>query len=203
MGRPKGSENKRLHIWKEEEKHYLKEITPGRSHKEIAEIMSKEFNYNFTHTQIKGAIGRYKLNTGLTGQFKAGNIPYNKGIKGLKGANRTSFKKGNRPVNYRPIGSERVNVDGYTEVKVEDPNKWTLKHKLIWENHNGPVPEGYAVIFADRNKSNLDINNLLLLSRQQLLIMNRNKLIQNDIDLTKTGVIIADIYQKINDRLKV
>lgn len=201
-GRPKGSKNTVLHIWSKEEKEYLKEITPGHHHKEIQELMNKKFNLNLTMNQIKGAIGRYKLNTGLTGQFKKGHTPFNKGMKGIcaKGCEKTWFRKGNTPVNHKPVGSERVSVDGYVEIKVAEPNKWRLKHNIIWEEHNGPIPKGHALIFGDRNTQNLDINNLILVSRKQLLILNRNNLIKNDAELTKTGVIIADLHSKISER---
>jgi hypothetical protein len=201
MGRPEGSENKVLHIWSDNEKEYLGQITPGRHYKEIQELMNKKFNLELTINQIKGAIGRYKLNTGFTGCFNKGDIPHNKGVKGViyEGCKKTWFKKGNEPINHRPVGSERVNVDGYIEIKVAEPNKWRLKHQVIWEEHNRPIPKGYAVIFGDRNPKNLDINNLILVSRKQLLIMNRNKLIQEDPELTKTGTIIADVLIKIGE----
>lgn len=59
--------------------------------------------------------------------------------------------------------------------------------------------KGYAVIFGDGNRQNVNINNLILVTRQQLLILNKNKLIQNHVDLTRTEVIIADLYQKLRD----
>ncbi|MCE5221875.1 MAG: HNH endonuclease [Clostridium sp.] len=203
-GRPKGSKNKVLHIWNEEEKKYLKEITPGHHYKEIQELMNKKFNLEFNLNQIKGAIARYKLNTGLTGHFPKGHKPFNKGIKGLcfNGCEKTQFKKGNIPQNYRPIGSERINVDGYLEIKVADPNKWRLKQQVVWEEVNGEIPKGKVVIFGDGNKNNFNIDNLILVSRKQLLTLNRYKLIQSDADTTRTGVIIADVYLKIGELKK-
>lgn len=190
-----------IHIWSNEEKEYLKLITLGRHYKEIQKLMNEKFNLGLTLSQIKGAIGRHKLNTGFTGQFNKGHIPFNKGVKGLKlGGKETQFKKGNIPLNCMPVGSERVNGDGYIDVKIAHPNKWKGKHILVWEEINGHVPPGYAVIFGDGDKRNFDINNLILVSRKQLLILNRNKLIQNDADLTRTGVIIADIYSKMSKR---
>lgn len=192
----------KVHIWSEEEKEYLRKITPGHHYREIHEMMNKRFNLRFTLNQIKAAIKRYKLNTGFTGRFQKGHVPVNKGVKGVvyEGCKKTWFKKGHVPKNHRPLGSERINVDGYTEIKVAEPNKWRLKHNVIWEEHNGTIPKGYVVIFGDRNPLNLDINNLILVSRQQLLTLNINNLIQNDVNLTRTAVIIADIYHKVNDR---
>lgn len=187
-------------IWSSEQKEYLMRITPGKHYKEIQELMNRRFDTCFSMGQIKGAISRYKLNTGFTGHFEKGSTPFNKGKKGLGGWEPTQFKKGNIPANHREVGSERLNVYGYYEVKIAEPNKWALKHKVIWEKLNGPIPKGYAVIFGDGEKSNFESNNLILVSRQQLLTLNRNNLIQNDADLTRTAVIIADIYQKISKR---
>jgi hypothetical protein len=194
----------KVHVWSAEEKEYLKGITPGRCYKEIQELMNKKFALEFTINQIKGAIGRYKLNTGRTGRFEKGNVPFNKGIKGscAAGCEKTWFEKGNKPKNYMPIGSQRVNGDGYVDIKIADPNKWKGKHILIWENHNGPVPKGHAVIFGDGNPRNFNPDNLIMVSRKQLLVMNRNNLIQNDADLTRTGVIIADLHLRISKRKK-
>ncbi|MEN6487843.1 MAG: HNH endonuclease [Smithella sp.] len=64
----------------------------------------------------------------------------------------TQFKKGNKPANWVPIGTERTNRDGYVEVKIADGrlNKnWKAKHIFIWETANGPVPKGHVVIFGD------------------------------------------------------
>jgi hypothetical protein len=124
-------------------------------------------------------------------------------MKGLQiGGEETQFKKGNRPHNYKPVGTERVNGEGYVDVKVADPNKWRSKHILIWEKENGPVPKGHVIIFGDGNRLNLELDNLILVSRKQLAILNKNNLIQKDADLTRTGIIVADIYRKINEQKK-
>lgn len=117
------------------------------------------------------------------------------------GGEGTQFKKGNKPHNYVPVGSERVNADGYVDIKIAEPNRWRGKHLIVWEQHNGrPVPKGHAVIFGDRNRRNFDPDNLVLVSRSQLATMNKMNLIRDDADLTRTGVILADIYQKISQR---
>ncbi|WP_243186646.1 HNH endonuclease signature motif containing protein [Clostridium intestinale] len=201
MGRVKGTKNTTMHVWSEEEKHYLKEITPGHHYKEIVELMNNKFTYQFTSGQIKGAIKRYKLNTGFDGQFPKGHVPRNKGII-YDSTKRTWFKKGHIPMNYRPVGSERITADGYTEIKVADPNKWEQKHRYLYKKYHGKIPKNYVVIFADSNKQNFDIDNLILVSRKQLVTLNTNGLIQNDAELTKTGIIIADIYLKIGEKKK-
>ena len=191
--------------WSDEEKEYLKKITPGHHYVEIANMMNKKFNREFTVNQIKSAIGRYKLNTGFNGRFKKGNVPHNKGKKGLyyKGCEKTWFKKGQAPINHKPVGSERIDLDGYTLIKVSEPNVWKLKHRVVWEKANGPIPKNYTVIFLDGDKSNTDINNLALVSRNELLIINQRGLLKKDKELSKVGINIAKLQSKINKRKRV
>ena len=158
-----------VHVWSKEEKEYISEIAFGHHTLEIQQMMKEKFSYDYTKEQIRGALSRYGLKTGFDGRFPKGHVPKNKGTKGMSKANKTSFKKGHRPLNYRPIGSERINVDGYVEVKVADPGKWRLKHRVIWEQHYGPIPNHQPIIFLDRDKTNLDISNLALVTNTQLL----------------------------------
>ena len=185
-----------------EQQIFIKENIEGKSTDQLTEEFNNHFELNFKVNSIRAFVNNNGLKSGLDCQFKTDHVPFNKDKKGTwaKGSEKTWFKKGQESINKRPVGSERVTVDGYTEVKIAEPHKWRLKHQLIWEKHNGPIKKGYAVIFGDGDRLNLDINNLILVSRQQLLILNRNKLIQKDADLTRTGVIIADLHQKISDR---
>ena len=165
-----------MHRYTTEQRVFLKEYIPGHSHKEITEAFNTKFETCLKESQIKNYIHNHKLNTGRTGRFEKGHIPVNKGIKGkhYQGTERTWFKKGHIPKNYRPVGSERVNVDGYIEVKVENPRKWRPKHVVEWEKINGKVPQGHVLTFIDGNKSNCDIDNLKLISRNVLARMNQS-----------------------------
>ena len=201
MGRTKGVKNKKpQHKWSEEEKQYLASIVKGKTYKELVTLMNEKFDYEFSSEQIESALRRYNLKTGNTGQFKKYKEPWNKGFKGYMGANKTSFKKGNIPPNYKSVGSERVTRDGYTEVKIKDPNKWELKHRYVYKKHYGEIPSGYNVIFADKNISNFDIDNLILVSKAEMLMLNREKLIFEDKELTKTGVNIVKLINKTKNK---
>lgn len=195
-----------MHQYSAEEIDWLRDNAPGIPWEEITELFNKHFNTDLSFQKIRAVAKRHKINNGLDSKFKKGQVAFNKGMKGVnfggENGEKTQFKKGHKPVNHRPVGSERINVFGYIEIKVEEPRKWKMKHRVIWEETNGPVPEGHLLIFGDGNRLNCDINNLILVSRQQLVRMNQNHLIKDNIELTKTGVIIADIIQKTHDRKK-
>ena len=193
---------------------YLAANIPGRSFKELTAMFNEHFGMDLKVSAVTSLSDRHGLHNGRDTrlnkgyeptQFKKGHTPFNKGKKGLGGWEPTQFKKGNRPANLVPIGSERVNGDGYVDVKIADgklQKNWKGKHILIWESTNGPVPKGHAVIFGDRNKRNFELDNLILVSRKQLVRLNQFDLIQNDANLTRTGIIIADIHGKIGEKRK-
>ena len=197
-GRPVGIKNKTFHKWTEEEKEYLASIVKGNTYKEITEKMNKRFKYQFTKSQIRGALSRYNLTSGSDGSFKKGHVPWNKGKRVFIGGIETRFKKGQKPSNYREIGSERVNRDGYIEIKTET-NKWELKHRYIYKKHHGEFPKHCYIMFADKNVRNFNIDNLILVSRAEMLIMNNNKLIYEDKELTKVGANIAKVLAKASE----
>lgn len=104
-------------------------------------------------------------------RFTKGHVPQNKGKKMspevYAKAAPTMFKKGSTPVNHREVGSERVNVDGYVEIKVAEPNKWRPKHRVLWEQVNGEIPAGMNVQFKNGDSKDVRIENLYIISRAE------------------------------------
>ena len=112
------------------------------------------------------------------GRFKKGSKPWNKDTKGVMKSNKTSFKKGDMPANLKPVGTIvlRTNIRGKNEkyyyIKVANPNKWELLHRHIWEKEKGEIPKGYLVMFKDNDSLNVDISNLCLIKRSELVKLN-------------------------------
>lgn len=196
-GLPAGHASKQ---YPEEVKNYIIQNHRGISHTEMARQLNERFGTNYSREKIKCFYGNHKLNSGLTGRFEKGHNPINKGVKGVHLSPETEFKKGNMPRNHRDVGSERVNIDGYTEIKVAEPSKWRPKHHVVWEAANGPLPKGHVLIFADSDKTNIALDNLIPVTHSQLVRLNRNGLIHNDAELTRTGVIIASMMVKCGRR---
>ena len=194
-----GSKGKKQYKWTNKEIDYLKSIEKGKTHSEIKILMVDKFKYDFSIGQLKGIIERSGIRVGTGSSFKKGHTPWNKGTKGVMKANKGSFKKGVMPTQFVHVGSERVNRDGYVEIKTKNPSTWELKHRYIYKKHYGEIPEDCNIIFADTNKTNFNIDNLILVSRAEMLIMNHNKLIYEDKELTKVGANIAKVLAKVSD----
>lgn len=189
-----------MHHYTPEQIKFIKANVKGRTNQELTEIFNTHFELQLGMNQIKAFKHNRKLSSGLNGRFRPGHTPANKGRKGVDGWEPTQFKKGHRPYNYMPVGSERVNGDGYVDIKIADPNIWRGKHILTWEAANGPLPKGHAIIFGDCNHRNFEPDNLILVTRKQLVRLNQNNLIRNNADLTRTGIIIADIFNRIGEK---
>lgn len=164
------------------------------SRKELAELFNKKFNSSVTHKAMAQKCRKLGLKGVNNGCFQKGNVPFNKGKKGLLKANKTSFKKGFIPPNTKPIGTivsvkDRSGVN-YLRIKVAEPNGWKLLHTYIWESMYGVVPKGYCVIFKDKNTLNTRLDNLMLVSRNELLRLNKKyKNIHHSLKETALNVI--------------
>ena len=194
---------RKVHVYTSEEKKFLKQFVPGHSHKEIATEFNKRFSNKVTEGQIKSAVTRYHLKTGHTGRFEKGSVSHNKGQKMsdhvYKAAQPTMFKPGQKPPNTKPIGTEQELPDGYIWVKINDIPKankdvnWRQKHRLLWEQNFGKIPEGHLVIFKDGDRRNFDLDNLACVSKQVNMWLSRRHLRYNDADLTEAVIAVPKV----------
>ncbi|PHM63018.1 HNH endonuclease signature motif containing protein [Xenorhabdus ishibashii] len=169
---------------------------------ELTAKFNEHFSVNYSNKSIHNFRKRLGLRTGRTGQYTKGNIPHNAGTKGLMKRNSGSFKSGSSPHNTRPIGSERINKDGYIYIKVDSPKIWRPKHQIIWEEHHGELPAGSIVIFKDGDKKNCHIDNLLMVTRRENVIL--NKFYPNTpAEYKQTTTYLARIMIAINNKERV
>ena len=112
----------------------------------------------------------------LSARYRKGHAPANKGKKMdpdlYARVKHTFFKKGHTPANHKPIGYERITRDGYLEVKTAEPNVFEQKHRLIYKEHYGEIPEECVVRFKNGNKLDLSPENLFLMSKSENMAEN-------------------------------
>jgi hypothetical protein len=189
---------------------FLKGIVGGRSYAGITGMFNKEFGFALSVEAMGTLLKKHNLKNGRDCRIRPGAIPPNKGRKGYfpPGSEKGWFKPGRMPINTMPLGSERISPDGYVEIKYSEAsgppkNRWKGKHVLIWEKANGPVPKGYVVIFADGDRRNFKLGNLVLVSRKELAVLNhKNMLASKNEDITKVSVNIARLKVLVSDRKK-
>jgi hypothetical protein len=157
--------------WTMEETELLIEYYPHRSTKEVSKIIGKSVAQcyakafalklhktpEYLSTESSGRLKKSNVES----QFPKGHTPWNKGMKGLDiGGKDTQFKKGTVPPNHREVGSERIDEDGYTYIKIAEHTRWVLKHRHIYEQEHGNLEPHMIVTFIDRDCTNFAIENL-------------------------------------------
>lgn len=136
----------------------------GEYHQAFCSAFNRQ---DVTAVGLQGMRKREGWKTGRTGQFDKGAVPWAKGKKLPFNANSaaTQFKKGLTPHNRRGPGHESVDEDGYIWIVTDQRNPWTgastwrvHKHRWLWEQTYGPVPEG-MVLKCLGDKANTDPSN--------------------------------------------
>jgi hypothetical protein len=114
-------------------------------------------------------------------RFKPGQVSWNKGTNWTAGGKsaETRFRPGSTPHNVVPVGSLRVNADGYLDEKVytgRGVRNWVAYHRLAWERANGPVPADHVVVFRPGrqtvNADDITLDALELVTRVELMRRN-------------------------------
>lgn len=173
--------------WSPEDEQLLRELYPNTPTQALADRFGREIRSVYAKAKAMGlaksaeylaspfaARLRAGDGRGKATRFKAGHTAWNKGQTYQPGgrAKETQFKPGNVPHSMKPIGSEKWR-DGYLWRKVSDDQpvarfNWREVHRLLWEEHNGPIPEGHAVVFRNGDRTDIRIENLEIITRQEL-----------------------------------
>ena len=121
--------------WTQEEIDILFRLYPNHYAREIAGILGRGVSSIHCKAQALGIeSSREKIQragyeaskspSSIASRFPKGHTPVNKGKRvspeTYAKCQPTMFKKGQTPVNHRNVGSERVNVDGYIEIRDEE-----------------------------------------------------------------------------------
>jgi len=150
---------------------YIKEQASNNTNNQLSKLVYSRFGVLFTSTQINRAKWRHQI----TG-------------KGLQGGQ-----------NRKTLFSKKVK-NGFILIKVNN-KEWKRKHHFIWEQANGKIPKGYNVIFLDNNNLNFELDNLALVTTNEMLKLTQFGLWTNDQELTKLGLAIVRHNTAIHTKL--
>jgi hypothetical protein len=101
---------------------------------ELTAAFNTHFETSLSVPAIKGVCKRNSWRTGRTGRFENGHVPHPNAHP--TGPNNTSFKKGQMPYNWKPVGHVRQTKEGYHQRKDTDTgntvNDYIEVHRLLW-----------------------------------------------------------------------
>lgn len=173
VGRPPGRFVGRHLLYSKEEIAWLEENRTMETSACHAAFVERFGRTDVTVSALIGLRKRTGIKTGRTGRFEKGSVPWSKGRTMPEGkggrhpnARKTQFKKGQRPHTWRGAGHEAVDEHGYVWIIVDQTNPYTgaatrrvQKHRWLWEQENGPVPDGHVLKCLDGDRQNCSPSN--------------------------------------------
>lgn len=163
--------------------------------KDLTLLFNEKFNSNLKEYQIASIKSKYNLKSGI-------KTPVNKGKKQeeymtkeqIEKCKKTQFKKGHS-LNEKPIGTEKIK-NGFVYIKIA-PKTWKPKHFWVWEQTHEKIKENQCLMFLDGNKLNCSLENLKLISKKEMLILNLNKMYYSNKESNESALLIVKIMDKI------
>lgn len=189
---PRGPDSTPRRFWTRLDLLVLEALYPHVKTEKIAEVLGRSLASTYNTAKKLGLrkseaflrgpdAGGFQRGSsqGKAFRFQKGLVPWNKGKK-LPGWARgrmaeTQFKKGQRPYDWKPLGSLRF-CDDYLQIKLTDtgypPDDWRPFHVEVWKAAHGPVPPKHAVVFRNGDKLDFRLSNLECISRAELMARN-------------------------------
>lgn len=167
-----------MHKYTEEERQFLVDNAKGILASELTRLFNEKFGTELRPSQIRSIKKRYKIRSGVDTRFK-----------------------GEPPKTKKEIGAESITTSGQIAVKIKE-GMWRYKNRFVWEQHYGEIPKGYVVHMKDGDKANCDIDNLFLIKRKELLLMNNRGFLYKDEEIFKSGLAMVDLIMKIREKEK-
>lgn len=177
------------HHYTEQEIQWLIKQDPNLTYAELTAMFNDKFG---------ASVKRHSISDLMCKRIKAisrqGNRQKNQFVKGAK----PKFS----------IGSEVIK-QGYIWVKVNDryfeghyesndyTHNWRRKSDVVWEKYYGKIPDGWFVIFLDKNPLNCSVDNLAIVNRSIHAMMNKNRWYSENKDITRLGLKWCELFMAI------
>ena len=154
-----------MHKWTSEEVDRLRELYKTHTREECARIMGVTLN------NVKWALKKHRI-------F-------------CEDKRRFVFEKGCTGWRHKPVGSEGF-TGKYVKVKVAE-HLWKTKQQVVWEEHYGKLNDGEVVLILNGDPKDVRIDNLMKVTKSEMLAINRNRLHSNDTEIGRTKALLGKL----------
>ena len=166
-----GANRKLSRLFNDAELAWLKRVISKWSMDETVTRFNRTFNRDITYEQLRDANHRYRFGRANVKHFH--NPPDAPTIERPILSERWRRLGGNR----RELWTIMIKVPGPSPSKshqtdIQQKAHWMPKGRWVWEQANGPIPEGHVVAYLDGDPSNLDLDNLECVIQGAVSIVN-------------------------------
>lgn len=208
--------------WTRADERQLRKLYPDLSTTEVARRMRRTVAATYGHARGLGlrksqayldspAAFRFRrgYHAGWEYRFPKGHVPANKGLRrpgwSAGRMRETQFKKGQFPANKDPefyvLGALRVSADGYIDMRISFEKGvcgWRGLHLILWEDAHGPIPKSHCLRFKDGDRLNVELDNLVLITRAENC--RRNSIHNLPAPLRDTIQLLGQLKRRINEK---
>ena len=165
----------------QEQEDYLRRIWPEGSRAASVARLNERFGLALRTSQVLSYARRYGIRGAPPARYEPGHVPWQKGRKGIRMSPATEFRTGNVAANTRPLWSERLDAQSARIlIKIPEPDphtsaatRWVDKARWVWAQNYGAIPADHVVSMKDGDLTNCTPENLTLLTRDEILQLNR------------------------------
>lgn len=200
--------------WTAAEDETLRKLFPTTVTRELAALLSrrmetvsqraKKFGLKKTPEHIALYGGWLDGVKGTGTRFQPGTRSWNTGNKGVHHSPKTEWKKGNRPANWMPLGTVKLNSSGVLVRKVREGNNgglnWEAEHRCVWRDAHGPIPKTHCVVFKPgkftTDKAGITLDVLELITRGEMAT--RHNYWKKDPEMARLYVLKGQITRHVN-----
>lgn len=172
--------------WTSDEIALLLAFYPHSNQRALFKLYCGKFSFN----QIRNMVGAMQLRK--TERYYQSTF----GPKNIKPWNKDAII--NRSYRLHPVfGKVRTGVNGNLEY--QSGKRWLSASHKVWQMHHGkPVPKDMVIRYADGDKLNVEIDNLVLVKRAE--IMQKNSFSNYPKEVRECMLMNKKIKEAINER---
>lgn len=165
---------------------YIKDNAEGLLNEQLAENINHTFGISITKEEVKGIKAYIGAKSGISCYDAMMMTRPDDWVNPRRGKKlspenyekirKAFFKKGFNGLPPCPVGTERVRGNRIF-IKIEEPDIWISKAKYVYEKETGEyLKQGEVVVLLDGSIDNFELDNLMKVSKAEVLRYNQMKL---------------------------
>ncbi|WP_251854357.1 HNH endonuclease [Enterococcus italicus] len=173
-----------MKLFNDEQAKFIRDNSEGNNDLKLCEMVKDKFGVSVTRKQMANWRGNHNARSVTS-------------LRGWKKGKKAGIDFKNKQKTSVPIGTEGI-AKGIITVKIAE-NKWIPKQRFLYEQAFGKVQRNEVVIFLDGNNRNFDLENLKKVSRRQLAIINRKRMLTDNRELNESVVAYSALISKVSE----
>lgn len=195
-----------------EQEEFIHKNAPTMYRRILVDALNKAFGTNFPYTTVKSYCVRHKLTApGGDGKFTSDSANWQRGLSKEEFKahySEESFKKMTSPM----LESNRIHKIG--DVVIRHDRKYIYINedygkpinqriqeygRYLWEQVNGPIPDGFMIVYLDGDYMNCTIDNLICVPKKYRAFLMHNSWWNSPAEIKAAALKWCELYYALKE----